>query len=282
MRKILFTLVLIIYELSVVGQIPEYTKLLRQYSTYSQIKYSIPQFIYQSCNTDELKTFRHRFKIDSIAGLADEFDQQIRLLKWVNRNFKHNGSSPLPERFNADTLIKLGQNAGVNCGGLALILNTAYLSLGFKSRFITCLNNDTIFNDPHTLTIVFSKKFNKWIMVDPTYCAYFTGVDGIPLSMEEIRIRFANNLKVNLDKDFNFNSISTTAGSVEDYLEYITRNMFRFISPVNNGFNWNMVCLDYINLIPQGYKLGLTPLGKEFIDGCSKVYCIDNQEIFWK
>jgi len=46
--------------------------------------------------------------------------------------------------------------------------------------------------------------------------------------------------------------------------------------------NLDLDCLDYIHLIPKGFKLGSMPLGKEIIDSCSKVYCIDNQKQFLK
>jgi hypothetical protein len=282
MRKVLTILALFICELSVFGQITEYKNLLTQFSLYSSIEYALPSFSYPSKTTTELKAFMLKYRIDSIAGKGDEFERQINLLKWVNSTFKHSGNTPLPSKLNADTLAIIGRKSGVHCGGLAMILNAAYLSLGFKSRFITCLNNDTTFNDPHTLTIVFSNKFKKWIMIDPTYCAYFIGNENIPLSLEEIRARLASNSKIKLNEEFNLNSVSTTAGSKNDYLEYLTRNMFRFISPIKTEYNWDMDCLDYVNLIPQGYKLGSMPLGKVIVEGCSKIYCIDNQEQFWK
>ena len=175
MRTLILTCILIVFNLSSFGQIIGYIDLLKKYPTYDTVKYSLPSFTYQSDKSIELIDFRHKYRIDSIAGNGDEFEKQIRLLIWVNSTFKHNGNTPLPSKLNADTLAIIGQKSGIHCGGLAIILNTVYLSMGFKSRFITCLNNDSTFNDPHTLTIVFSKKYKKWILADPTYCAYLIG-----------------------------------------------------------------------------------------------------------
>ena len=138
----------------------------------------------------------------------------------MNSTFKHNGNTPLPSKLNADTLTIIGQKSGIHCGGLAIILNTLYLSMGFKSRFITCLNNDSTFNDPHTLTIVFSKKYKKWILTDPTYCAYLIGDQGVPLNLEDIRFRLINGLSIRLNDNFHLNSVSTNASSQDDYLQY--------------------------------------------------------------
>jgi hypothetical protein len=268
--------------MSLFGQNVDYVNILKQYQTYDTIEYSLPDFTYQSDKSSEIQEFRHKYKIDSIAGTGDEFEKQINLLKWVNRSFKHNGNNSLPAKVNADTLAKIGQKEGINCGGLAIILNTVYLSMGYKSRFITCLNNDSTFNDPHSLTIVISKMYNKWILVDPTFCAYFVDEQGIPLNIEEIRYKLANSIEIRLNDDFNLNSVSISTNTSDDYYQYITRNMFRFISPIHNEFNVDLDCLEYIHLIPKGFRLGSMPLGQKIIDGCSKVYCIDNQKQFWK
>ncbi|MCX6232086.1 MAG: transglutaminase domain-containing protein [Bacteroidetes bacterium] len=282
MRILILTLLLIAIDISVFGQDIDNIGILEKYPNYDTIKYSIPDFTYQSDKSIEIQTFKNRYKIDSIAGKGEEFEKQIRLLKWVNNSFKHNGNKPLVNKVYADSLILNGQKEGINCGGLAIIMNAVYLSMGFKSRFITCLNNDSIFNDPHSLTIVYSNKYNKWILVDPTYCVFFIDEFERPLSIEEIRIRLVNHLKIRLTDSFHLNSISTSAIKANDYYKYISRNMFRFISPIHNSLIYDLDCLEYVQLIPKGFSLNAIPLGKEMIDGCSKFYFIDNQQQFWK
>jgi hypothetical protein len=282
MRLTILAFILTFLRIPVFGQTVDYIEILSQYSLFDTIEYSLPDFTYQSDKSIECQNLRHKYNLDSIAGIGDEFDKQIELLKWVNQSFRHNGKEPLPSKISADSLVILGQNNGLNCGGLAIILNSAYLSVGYKSRFITCLNNDSTFNDPHTLTIVFSNHYRKWIMVDPTYCAYFIDEQGIPLSIEEIRYRLANGQKVILNNEFNLNSVSTSANKTNDYCSYITRNMFRFISPIHNRLDYDLDCLEYVHLIPQYFKLEGLHLGSMNVEGCSKVYCINNPRQFWK
>jgi hypothetical protein len=282
MRTIILTIILIVFQISSSGQVVDYIDVLNEYPTYDTIKYGIPDFTYQSNESIKIQNFRHKYKLDSIAGKGDEFDKQIKLLKWVNCSLRHNGNSPLSSKINIDTLAIIGQKEGLNCGGLAIILNAVYLSMGYKSRFITCLNSDSTFNDPHSLTIVFSNHYNKWIMVDPTYCAFFIDEQNVPFSIEEIRQRLMDRLKIQLNEDFNLNSISTSANKPCDYYQYITRNMFRFISPLHSKFEYDLDCLEYVHLIPKGYRLNGMPLGQEVIEGCSKVYCIDDQKQFWR
>jgi hypothetical protein len=262
-----------------------YIEILRNHSQYSNTDYSsIPDFTYESDSCSDLVKLREKYTLDSIAGSGDEFEKQKNLLKWVNRFIKHNAKLPLPTLANTDTLFKTGLKDGANCGGLAILLNSVYLSMGYKSRFITCLNNDTVFNDPHSLTIVFSSNFNKWILMDPTYCAFFSDEKSIPLSIEEIRDRFINGLKIKLNDDFNLNSISISKSTneINHYYNYIARNMFRFIAPVQSKFEFNSNCSECIYLIPKDFKLNNFLLGKEIQEGCEKYYCIDNQKQFWK
>lgn len=282
MRTLILAFILTLFRIYAFGQTIDYIKILNQHSLYDTIEYSIPDFTYQSYESIECQNLRKKYNLDSIVGIGDEFDKQIKLLEWVNHSFRHNGNKPLPTEISTDSLAINGQDNGLNCGGLAIILNSSYLSMGFKSRFITCLNNDSTFNDPHSLTMVFSNHYNKWIMVDPTYCAYFIDDRGIPLSIEEIRYRLANGLKVQLNDEFNLNSVSTSANKANHYYEYITRNMFRFISPIHNRLDYNMDCLEYVHLIPKEFRLNGLRLGSLNVEGCSKVYCIDNPKQFWK
>jgi hypothetical protein len=262
-----------------------YIGILKNHRQYSNTDYlSIPDFTYQSDSCSDLSKLRQKYKLDSIAGSGNEFDKQKNLLIWVNRYIKHNAILPLLAIVNTDTLFKTGLKDGTNCGGLAILLNSVYLSMGYKSRFITCLNDDTVFNDPHSVTIVFSTKFNKWILMDPTYCAYFSDEKSIPLSIEEIRYRLINGLKINLNNEFSLNSISisTSAKTANHYYNYIARNMFRFIALLESKFEYDFNCSEDIYLIPENFKLNNFPLGKEIQSDCHKDFYIDNQKQFWK
>jgi hypothetical protein len=117
--------------------------------------------------------------------------------------------------------------------------------------------------------------------MDPTYCAYFTDRQGKPLSIEEVRSGFIKGSEIILNDAFHLNSVSTSSGAV-DYYRYLTRNMFRFIAPVHSNIEFDLNCLEYIHLIPKDFKFNYIPSGQLIREGCSSVYCIDNQKQFWK
>lgn len=62
---------------------------------------------------------------------------------------------------------------GLNCRGLATVLNECYLSLGIPSRVITCMPRIYI-NDCHVINAVYSSTLGKWLWIDPTNNAWVT------------------------------------------------------------------------------------------------------------
>ncbi len=120
----------------------------------------VPKFTYQSSENSNLQRIRQDLKLDSIAGKGSELSQIFNLLQWVHNLVRHDGSSDNPTLKNAIELIKICkvENRGVNCRMLATILNECYLSLGIKSRYITCMPKETNFDDCHVINMVYSKE----------------------------------------------------------------------------------------------------------------------------
>ncbi len=65
-------------------------------------------------------------------------------------------------------------NRGLNCRGLATVLNECYLAMGFSSRLVFRLPKDSLGVDPdcHVINMVFVPSLKKWIWTDPTNDAY--------------------------------------------------------------------------------------------------------------
>ena len=140
----------------------------------------VPKFEYQSSDNPDLVRIRKEFKLDSVAGTGNEISKIINLMHWVHNLIKHDGNSTNPALRNAIDLIKVCQTEkrGVNCRMLSTILNECYLSLGIKSRYVTCMPKETNFDDCHVINMVYSKDLNKWIWIDPTNDAYVMNENG--------------------------------------------------------------------------------------------------------
>ena len=155
---------------------------------YSDSRF-IPEFIYQSVDNPNLLRIRQNLKLDSIAGNGHELSQIFNLLYWLHHLIRHDGNSDNPTSKNAIDLIETckAENRGVNCRMLAMILNECYLSMGIKSRYITCMPKETQFDDCHVINMVYSKDLNKWIWIDPTFAAYVMDEKGDLLGIQEVR-----------------------------------------------------------------------------------------------
>jgi hypothetical protein len=89
-------------------------------------------------------------------------DTQLGSPRWQSRN---------PAVKNAMSMIAVCKrdNRGLNCRGLATVLNECYLAMGFKSRFVTCLPKDSLNIDPdcHVINAVYSNTLKKMAMDRP-------------------------------------------------------------------------------------------------------------------
>ena len=128
------------------------------------------------------------------------------------------------------------EDRGLNCRGLATVLNECYLSLGFKSRFVTCMPKDSVFSDCHVINMVFLDEQKKWIWVDPTNDAYVMNEQGELINIEEVREKLINNKPLILNPDANWNNRSST--TKENYLyQYMAKNLYRFSCPLVSEYD---------------------------------------------
>lgn len=251
-------------------------------------KRAFPAFSYQDMNDSNLVTLRKTLKLDSIAGGGAEISKILNLLHWIHNLVPHDGNHENPVVKNALSMIaecKKGDR-GLNCRGLATVLNECYLSLGIKSRFITCMPKDSVFDDCHVINIVYSSDYKKWIWIDPTNNAYVMNEKGELLGPGEVRERLVNNQPLILNPDANWNNRSMVFK--EEYLyNYMAKNLYRIESPVSSEYNYEtwkkgkqveyveLLPLDAYNQLPQKkahtYKTGTT-----FTN-----YKTNNPALFW-
>lgn len=251
---------------------------------------SIPKFEYQDQNNPNLVALRKGLKLDSIAGQGSETLKILNLLHWVHNLIPHDGQHENPVVKNAMSMISQckKENRGLNCRGLATVLNECYLSLGIKSRFITCMPKDSVFDDCHVINMVYLEEKKKWIWVDPTHDAYVMDEKGDLLSVEEVRERLINGKTLILNPDANWNNKSSSVK--ENYLyNYMAKNLYRIECPLVSEYNtetWgNDKLVTYVELLPldglkqkpekETHKNKNT--GTTFIN-----YKTNNPNVFWQ
>lgn len=271
----------------------DYFFILKQAGMYNnKDDREIPAFTYQSADDSNLRALRKGFNLDSIAGEGSDILKMINLLRWVHNLIPHDGNHANPQVKNAMYMISVckKENRGLNCRGLATVLNECYLAMGFKSRFVTCLPKDSLKVDPdcHVINMIYSTSLQKWIWMDPTNNAYVMDEQGMLLSIEEVRDRIILGKPLLLNPDANWNNkVSKTK---EDYLyNYMAKNLYLLQCPVSSEYNTETEAegktVNYITLTPVVYfnqqKKAFEEKNKKS-NTTYKMYQTNNSEIFWK
>ena len=218
---------------------PSYLDILKGASKYNfNDNREIPKFSYQDQSNPNLVALRKGFNLDSIAGYGNDVSKILNLLHWIHNLIPHDGNHENPTIKNAISMIAQckKEDRGLNCRGLSTVLNECYLSMGFKSRFITCMPKDSIFDDCHVINSVYLPNDKKWIWIDPTNNAYVMNENGELLSIEEVRERIINDKPIILNPDANWNNKSST--TKQDYLyNYMAKNLYRLQCPLVSEYD---------------------------------------------
>ena len=237
----------------------------------------LPNFSYQSSDNPNLVKIRKELKLDSIAGTGSELSKILNLMHWLHYLIPHDGMNANPEVMNALNMIAVckKEGRGLNCRGLAIVLNECYLSLGIKSRYVTCLPKDTADPDCHVINMVYSNDLEKWIWIDPSFDAYVMNEKGDLLGIEEVRERLINGKTLILSPDANWNRQQSQ--TKELYLEsYMAKNLYKLETPLVSEYNTESFekgkIINYVQLISTVDS----PIKSNHL-----VYFTHNPTLFW-
>lgn len=248
---------------------PEYTR--------TQQPDSLPQIVYAQADDPNMVRVREYFKLDSVAVAGDEIATIKRILTYIHDMIRHDGQNSNPEggnnSINYAEVCKDGSR-GLNCRGLATVLNECYLAMGIPSRVITCMPKRYI-TDCHVINAVYSSALGKWLWIDPTNNAWVTDDRGNMLSIQEVRERLRNGQPVRVNEEANWNNEKKT--TTEDYLyNYMAKNLFYFESWTRYGFNTES---DQENLINYIF---LQPTGCESSQKRPRNLSVNDDRYFWQ
>jgi len=255
-------------------------------------KNDLPAFTYQSADDPHLQEIRKTYKLDSIAGQGNEVSKFINIMHWVHNQVPHDGGKGNPPGRNALDMITVCNNEkrGLNCRGLAIVLNECYLAMGFPSRFVTCLPKDSLLidGDCHVIDMVYSKELKKWLWMDPTFDAYVMNEKGELLGIGEVRERIINGRPLILNPDANWNR-KVSQDKVNYLYSYMAKNLYLLEAPVNSGYDLETEKPDkdvsYMLLIPLDYhkkSIGKGVSTNNITKMSWTTYRRNNPDVFWK
>ena len=248
---------------------PEYTR--------AQQTDTLPRIAYAQADDPNLVRVREYFKLDSVAVAGDEIATIKRILTYIHDRIRHDGQNSNPEggnnSINYAEVCKDGSR-GLNCRGLATVLNECYLSMGIPSRVITCMPK-TYITDCHVINAVYSSTLGKWLWIDPTNNAWVTDDRGNMLSIQEVRERLRSDQPVRVNEEANWNNEKKT--TTEEYLyNYMAKNLFYLESWTRYGFNTES---DHENLINYIF---LQPTGCESSQKRPRNLSVNDDRYFWQ
>ena len=240
---------------------------------------------YASPDDDSLRYLRETYRLDSIAGDGSEQERVLNLLEWAHTVVRHDGNSYNPSSRTAVGIIKAceEENRGVNCRMMATILNEALLATGFRSRHLTCLPASKEDPDCHVVNMVYLDAEQRWILIDPTFGAYFRDDDGRILGPLDVRQQMIDKAHLELPETMDWNGNPKPDWT---YLTYMTKNLFRFSCPLRSEYGYESLAESpvWIYLLPAGYDAQLVGTVDTVESKSGKVtykYYTDNADFFF-
>ena len=143
----------------------------------------------------EFATLKEKYNLEKIAGTGSDFKRAKRLLHYLAPRLTHSSWYDNHVPCNALDLLEYSLNnpgQGINCLNKSKILEECCLALGIYARRVRIMPYSPYDFDNHVVTEIYDRKFKKWIMLDPTTDGLFVDENGVPLSLLEMRERFAN------------------------------------------------------------------------------------------
>ena len=218
--------------------------LLRLFDEYDALPdESAPSFQYDLSHP-ELERLREAYRLDQVAGSGDDWPKILNLMQWMAEGIWHRGdiSKALPDvceslPMNALGLLDYsfgkGQENGINCYMLSILLTEICLSIGVKSRLVSLNPLNPYDYDNHVAVVCWCTCRSKWVMIDPSYSAYLCDSEGLILSPWETRDRLCRHRAVFCNDELSYNRGEY---SPEDYLTYIAKNLLYMQSPSFTGY----------------------------------------------
>ena len=213
-----------------------------------KIKYNFdcPEFI----------TLKEKYKLEEIAGKGSDFIRAKRLLHNLAHRLNHSSWYDNHVSCNALDLLEYSLDNpehGINCLNKSKILEECCLAIGIYARRVRIMPYSPYDFDNHVVTEIYDRKLKKWIMLDPTSDGVFVDEEGTPLSLLEMRHKFANAEFITyIQSTDSLRNLKKLKDKYTEANAYICKNLFFFYVDKDSTFgttNENLV------FVPVNYSI---------------------------
>lgn len=263
-----------------IRQLPEikynkYVQLLRTSGPLEKDSVTFKMKIIQ--DTIRAKEILDYFHLDSLYNAdANTWTKAVAIGRFVAYNIPHDNQEIEPEHRNAIDLWEYTNNVApaFNCRLHSILTFELMLAAGMDARYVTCLPEDEDDNDCHVVNEVWLPEQEKWAMIDSDmYGHYITDLDGVPLSLKEIREHYISGEDMVI-----YDLLRDIPVKDFDYSAYMAKNTYWFRCPETLSYyhedpeNRKRKFGRHINLVPAGFE--------SFIKDEGNV-STSNADIFW-
>lgn len=192
-------------------------------------------------NCPEFEILKQEYKIQEIAGNDTSFEKAVNLTRYFAPRLVHDSNFDNHISCNALELLRYSLNkpsCGINCLNKSKILQESCLALKIPAHRVWIMPYSPYDMDNHVVTEIYDNTLKKWIMLDVTSNGYFVDAVGVPLSVIEIRRKFAMNEVCNFIKTIReCAEVFCNQESEAIYYErYFAKNAFWFVVEKNNAY----------------------------------------------
>lgn len=233
---------------------------------YSGILFHYQEF--ESGNADEIiyefdcpeyEELRNKYDLVKIAGKGSDFIRAKRLLHYLAPRLTHSSWYDNHIECNALRLLEYSLNnpeQGINCLNKSKILVECCMALGIFARRVIIMPFSPYDFDNHVVAEIYDRTLQKWIMLDPTTDGYFIDDTKTPLSLLEMRSKFANAEFITfvLSTD-SLRDIQKLRAKYLDTNMYICKNLFYFQIEQFSTFG---VKNNFLQFVPLHYSVKKT------------------------
>lgn len=240
----------------------------RMLDVYSGVLFHNQAF--QSGNADQIvydfdcpeyEELRTKYDLLPIAGAGSDFERAKRLLHHFAPRLTHSSWYDNHIPCNALRLLEYSLDNpehGINCLNKSKILAECCLAVGIYARRVRILPYSPYDFDNHVITEIYDKSLKKWIVLDLTTDGYFIDEAKMPLSLLEMRDRFANRAFITFVRSTDaLKDLFTLRKKHLDTNVYICKNLFCFQVEQCSTFGEKGV---FLHFVPVNYSVKSTRL----------------------
>lgn len=207
----------------------------------------------------EFEELRSKYHLEEIAGRGSDFVRAKRLLHYLAPRLTHSSWYDNHIECNSLKLLEYSfenPDHGINCLNKSKIFVECCLALGIFARRVSMMPFSPYDFDNHVVAEIYDRSLEKWIMMDVTTDGYFIDEARTPLSLLEMRNKFANAEFVTyVPSTSSLKEIEKQSVKYVDKNMYICKNLFYFKVEKHSTFGEKKV---YLHLVPTHYSIKKT------------------------